>query len=76
MKTWLENTVQELVDHPGEVRIAGVVGERTAVYEVRCHPDDVGKVIGRNGKTISAIRALLSTLAARQKRQVILEVAE
>ncbi len=76
MKAWLESTIRELVDHPEAVHISGVTGDRTAVFEVRCHPDDVGKVIGRNGKTIGAMRTLLATLAARQKRQAVLEVAE
>ncbi len=76
MKAMLEYIVRGLVDHPDQVRITGVEGERTAIYELRCHADDVGKVIGKSGKTLGAIRVLLSTAAARQGRRAVLEVVE
>ena len=47
------------------VRLTEVDGERTVVFELRCNPEDIGKVIGKNGKTVGAIRTLLSTAAAR-----------
>ena len=46
------------------------------MFELRCHPEDVGKVIGKNGKTVGAIRTLLSTVASRQNRRAMLEVVE
>jgi len=64
------------VDHPDELRIAEIEGERTIVFELRCHPDDVGKVIGKSGKTVGALRTLISTVAARQNRRAMLEVVE
>lgn len=76
MKELLEYIARELVDHPDEVRITEVDGERTAVYELRCHPDDIGKVIGKSGKTVGAMRTLLSTLAAKSGRKALLEVVE
>ena len=76
MKELIEYVVKALVDHPDDLRIAEIEGERTIVYELRCHPDDVGKVIGKSGKTVGAIRTLLSTVAARQNRRAMLEVVE
>ncbi len=76
MKAWLDTTIRSLVDHPESVRISALDGGRTTILEVRCHPEDVGKVIGRNGKTISALRTILATRAARDKRQIVLEVVE
>lgn len=76
MKELIEYVVKTLVDHPDEIRIAEIVGERTIVFELRCHPDDVGKVIGKSGKTVGAIRTLLSTVAARQNKRAMLEVVE
>lgn len=76
MKDWLHTSIQFLVDHPARVKTSGFVGTRTCFFEVRCHPDDVGKIIGRNGKTITALRTILSARAAREKKQVVLEVAE
>ncbi len=76
MKELIEYVVKTLVDHPEEIRISEIEGERTIVFELRCHPDDVGKVIGKSGKTVGAIRTLLSTVAARQNRRAMLEVVE
>ena len=76
MKELIEFVVKTLIDHPEELRIAEIEGERTIVYELRCHPDDVGKVIGKSGKTVGAIRTLLSTVAARQNKRAMLEVVE
>lgn len=76
MKELIEFVVKTLIDHPEELRIAEIEGERTIVFELRCHPDDVGKVIGKSGKTVGALRTLLSTVAARQNRRAMLEVVE
>jgi predicted RNA-binding protein YlqC (UPF0109 family) len=76
MQELIEYVVKTLVDHPEDVRISAIEGERTIVYELRCHPDDVGKVIGKSGKTVGAIRTLLSTVAARQNKRAMLEVVE
>ena len=76
MKELIEYIVKTLVDHPDDLRIAEIEGERTVVYELRCHPEDVGKVIGKSGKTVGAIRTLVSTVAARQNRRAMLEVVE
>lgn len=76
MKQLIEYIVKELVEHPDEVRITEIDGERTVVFELRCNQEDVGKVIGKSGKTVGAIRTLLSTVAARQGRRAMLEVVE
>jgi uncharacterized protein len=76
MKELIEYVVKTLVDHPEDIRITEIEGERTSVFELRCHPDDVGKVIGKSGKTVGAIRTLLGTVAARQNRRAMLEVVE
>ena len=76
MKELIEYVVKALIDHPEELRIAEIEGERTVVYELRCHPDDVGKVSGKSGKTVGALRTLLSTVASRQNRRAMLEVVE
>ncbi len=76
MKELVEYVVRALVDHPNDVRLTEVDGEKTVIFELRCHPEDVGKVIGKNGKTVGAIRTLLSTAAAKQGRRAMLEVVE
>ena len=76
MKELIEYVVKTLIDHPDDLRITEIEGERTIVFELRCHPEDVGKVIGKSGKTVGAIRSLLSTVAARQNKRAMLEVVE
>jgi len=76
LRDLIEHIVRSLVDHPDQVNVTEVDGEKTVVFELRCHPDDIGKVIGRNGKTVSALRTLLTTAAARQNRRAMLEVVD
>ncbi|HIE11473.1 MAG TPA: KH domain-containing protein [Kiritimatiellae bacterium] len=76
LRDLIEHIVRSLVDHPDQVRVTEVDGEKTVVFELRCHPDDIGKVIGKNGKTVGAIRTLLTTAAARQNRRAMLEVVD
>ena len=76
MKELLEYMVRLLVDHPNDVRITEVDGAKTAIFELRCHPEDIGKIIGKSGKTISAIRVILGTAAAKQGRRAMVEVVE
>ena len=76
MKELIDYIARTLVDHPEELPITEIEGERTIVFELRCNDEDVGKIIGKSGKTIGAIRTLLSTVAARQNRRAVLEVVE
>ena len=76
MKELIEYVVKTLIDHPEDLRLTEIEGERTIVFELRCHPEDVGKVIGKSGKTVGAIRTLLGTVAARQNKRAMLEVVE
>ena len=60
MQAFLEYVVKGLVDHPEAVTVTPVVKDALTIYELRMHPDDVGKVIGRQGMTINAMRSLLA----------------
>ncbi|KPL00285.1 MAG: RNA-binding protein [candidate division Zixibacteria bacterium SM23_73_2] len=76
MKQWIETIVQELVDNPDQVVVTEVDGERTTVYELRVGPGDLGKVIGKRGKTAGAIRTLLSAASAKKGKRAMLEILE
>ena len=76
MKAFIEYVVKELVDYPEQVEIREVDGERVVVFEVRLNPTDVGKVIGKSGRTITAIRTLLTSAAAKHGKRVMLEIIE
>jgi uncharacterized protein len=76
MKQAIVNMVRMIVDHPDDVRVTAFQGAHSAVLELRCNASDVGKVIGKDGKTVGALRTLTGVLAARQGRKAVLEVVE
>jgi uncharacterized protein len=76
MKPLIEFITKALVDRPDEVEVREVVGEKTTVYELRVGEGDLGKVIGKHGRTIRAIRTLLSAAATKQNKRAVLEILE
>jgi hypothetical protein len=76
MRTLIEFVTKALVDRPDEVVVREVVGEKTTVYELRVGEGDLGKVIGKHGRTIRAIRTLLSAAATKQNKRAVLEILE
>jgi predicted RNA-binding protein YlqC (UPF0109 family) len=76
MKQYIENIVKALVDHPDQVTVSEVEGEKTTVYELRVGPGDLGKVIGKKGKTAGAIRILISAASAKKGKRAMLEILE
>ena len=59
MKEFLEFVIRQLVDYPDEVMLSEIPGGRMTIFKVQMRQSDVGRIIGRNGQTIQAIRALL-----------------
>lgn len=76
MKEFVEYIVKNLVDHPDEVKISEVGGSNTLIIELSVKKSDIGKVIGKKGKTINAIRTLLMSVASRNGLRVNLEIME
>lgn len=76
MREFIVNILKAMASHPDEVLVSELHGRQTVVFEVRCNPDDMGRIIGRNGKTIGAIRTLFGVLAAKQKKRALLEIVE
>ena len=66
----LEHLVQGLVAHPDDVSVADLDRRRVRTLEVRVHPEDIGKVIGRQGRTASALRTVIGALAGREQVRV------
>jgi predicted RNA-binding protein YlqC (UPF0109 family) len=66
----LEHLVRGIVDHPDDVTVRDKQLRRGSVLEVRVHPEDLGKVIGRNGRTATAIRTVITALAGRGSARV------
>ncbi len=76
MKAFIEYVVKALVDFPEQVDVREVDGERAIVFEVRLNAADVGKVIGKSGRTITAIRTLLTSAVAKGGKRTMLEIIE
>ncbi len=76
MQAWLEFVVKGLVDHPDAVTITPVDQGGLTHYELRVAPEDVGKLVGRQGATIKALRALHQVGGAKQGRRCSLDVVE
>tara|TARA_A100001037_G_C14774621_1_gene467591 strand:+ start:80 stop:334 length:255 start_codon:yes stop_codon:yes gene_type:complete len=76
MQAFLEQVVKGLVDHPEAVNITEVEQERTTVYELRLDPSDVGRVIGRSGRTVNAIRTLLQAGSAKAGKFTRLDIID
>jgi len=76
MQAFLEYVVKGLVSNPQEVAIQPVVRDNSTIYELRLNPGDVGKVIGRQGMTINAIRSLLQAGSAKKGLRASLEIVE
>lgn len=66
----LEHLVRGLVLNPDDVRVSDRDGRRGRMLEVRVHPDDIGKVIGRQGRTAGALRTVVGALAGREQVRV------
>ncbi|GAB3411025.1 MULTISPECIES: RNA-binding protein [Schumannella] len=66
----LEHLVKGIVDHPDDVRVASIDSSRGEVLEVRVHPEDLGRVIGRSGRTAKALRTLVTALADGRRVRV------
>jgi len=67
---------KSLVDNPDQVEVREVIGEQTTVLELKVAPDDLGKIIGKQGKTAKAIRTILGAAAAKARKRAVLEILE
>ncbi|MGD0305316.1 MAG: KH domain-containing protein [Candidatus Acidiferrales bacterium] len=76
MKELVTDIAKALVDHPDEVQVRAVEGEQVTVLELRVAPDDLGKVIGRQGRTAKSIRTLLGAAGMKLKKRFTLEILE
>ena len=76
MKELIEYIAKSLVDQPDVVKVTEVEGERTTVIELSVAKEDMGKVIGKQGRTAIAMRTLLSAFSTKQKKRAILEISE
>ncbi len=76
MKDLVTEIAKALVDHPDQVQVNSIEGEQVTVLELRVAPDDLGKVIGRQGRTAKSIRTLLGAAGMKLKKRFTLEILE
>jgi len=76
MKALVETMAKALVDNPDSVVVTEVVGEKTTVFELRVMESDLGKVIGKQGKTARAMRTILSAAGTKIGKRSVLEILE
>ena len=76
VKQFLEFVIRQLVEFPDEMMLSEIPSGKTTIFRVQLRQTDVGRIIGRNGQTIHAIRALLASSAARHGQRATLEIVE
>ena len=76
MRELIEFIAKALVDNPDEVKVSEVEGEVTSVIELRVAKSDLGKVIGKEGRTARAMRTLLTAASTKLKKRAVLEIIE
>ena len=74
MKESVEFIAKSLVDDPSQVHVSEIEGENSVILELRVGPEDMGRVIGKGGRTVNAMRTLIRVLAAKQGKRVTLEI--
>jgi predicted RNA-binding protein YlqC (UPF0109 family) len=76
MKNLINTIARVLVDHPEKVSVTEVEGNQTSVLELRVAKEDLGKVIGKQGRTARAMRTILNAASAKIKKRTVLEIIE
>jgi len=74
VKELIEYIARSLVDHPDQVKVRQVEGETSVSFELQVAQDDMGKIIGKEGRIANAIRTLLKVAAAREGKRAVLEI--
>ena len=76
LKELIEYIVKALVDNPEKVEVKEIAGERSIIYELKVGEGDLGKVIGKEGRTAKAIRTIITAAAMKQGKRTVLEIIE
>jgi predicted RNA-binding protein YlqC (UPF0109 family) len=76
LREFIEMIIKGIVDNPDKVEINEIVGERSSIFEVRVDSNDIGKVIGRQGRNIKSIRTIMDASAQKGDKRVIIEIID
>ncbi len=76
LKDLVSFMAQTLVDHPNDVEVTEMVGEQTTVFELKVAKEDLGKIIGKQGRTARALRTILNAASTKLRKRSVLEIIE
>ena len=76
MRELIELIIKGIVDNPDKVEINEIIGERSSIFEIRVDSNDIGKVIGRQGRNIKSIRTIVNAAAQKDDKRVIIEIVD
>ena len=76
MKDLIKYIAQSIVDNPEQVKVEEVKGSYTSVLELKVAKEDIGKIIGKQGRTAQAMRAILNAASGKAKKRIVLEIIE
>jgi len=76
LRELIELIIKGIVDNPDKVAINEIIGERSSIFEVRVDPNDIGKVIGRQGRNIKSIRTIVNAAAQKDDKRVVIEIVD
>lgn len=76
IKSLIEYLSRALVDVPEEVTVSEVLGDKSTVYELKVNKSDLGKVIGKQGRTARALRTIINAASTKMKKRTVLEIIE
>ena len=76
LKELIEYIVKALVDNPEKVEVNEIAGEKSIIYELKVGEGDLGKVIGKEGRTAKAVRTIITAAAMKQGKRTLLEILE
>ena len=76
MKDLIERIARALVDNPEEVTVTAIEGNQATVLELKVAKEDLGKIIGKQGRTARSLRTIIGAASAKERKRVVLEIVE
>ena len=76
MRELIELIIKGIVDNPSQVEINEIIGENSSIFEIRVDPNDIGKVIGKQGRNIKSIRTIVNAAAQKEDKRVVIEIID
>ena len=76
LRSLVEYIAKSLVDNPDQVSVNEIEGEKTTILELKVAEDDLGKIIGRHGRTAKAMRTVINAAATKERKRAVLEILE